>query len=203
MNSTIRRITPAGVVTTIAGSAGQEGYTDGVGSAARFTKPAGVAVDASGVVYVADFYSIRKITSDGTVSTFAGLGGTAGFTDGTGSDARFYGPGAIAFDPDGNLLVTDTFNHAIRRITPTGDVTTAAGGSPNGMFAVSGDSDGEGTGAHFFNPNGIAVSDVGGLYVADSFNNLIRYVGFNGAVRSLRAGVDPRPFPLSPAEWAR
>ena len=120
LNSTIRKITPAGVVTTLAGSPGQNGSTDGNGSAARFYNPQGVAVDGSGNVYVADTFNstIRKITPAGVVSTLAGTAGQNGATDGTGPAAHFFQPYGVAVDSSGNVYVADMANNTIRKITP-------------------------------------------------------------------------------------
>src|SRR5439155_685875 len=128
-NSTIRKITPAGVVTTLTGLAGKPGSDDGAGSAARFAYPVGVAADAAGNVYVADSdnHTIRKITPAGGVTTLAGLAASPGGADGTGSAARFYYPGGVAADAAGNVYVADTDNYTIRKITPGGVVTTLAG----------------------------------------------------------------------------
>jgi sugar lactone lactonase YvrE len=116
-NQTIRKITPLGVVATLAGLAGNPGSADGTGSAARFNRPSGVAADSAGNVYVADTYNytIRKITLAGVVTTLAGLAGTIGSADGTGSAARFYYPGGVATDSSGNVYVADTYNHTIRK----------------------------------------------------------------------------------------
>jgi hypothetical protein len=113
----IRKITPAGVVSTLAGLAGSFGNEDGTGSAARFLYPYGVATDSAGNVYVADTgnYTIRKITPAGVVTTLAGLAGTGGSEDGTGSAARFNYPYGIASDSADNLYVADTSNHSIRK----------------------------------------------------------------------------------------
>jgi DNA-binding beta-propeller fold protein YncE len=115
-NHRIRMITPAGIVSTIAGST--EGITDAAGTNARFNNPAGVAVDASGDIYVADDDNerIRKITSGGVVSTLSG-GFLGGLTNGIGTDAQFRSPTGIALDPSGNLYIADRHNHAIRKIT--------------------------------------------------------------------------------------
>ena len=126
-NSTIRKITPLGVVTTLAGRAGYSGFTDATGTAARFFWPQGVAVDATGTVYVADYHTIRKITPLGVVTTLAGSAGLSGATDGTGSAARFNNPKDVAVDAVGNLFVADTDNHTIRKVTSAGVVTTVAG----------------------------------------------------------------------------
>lgn len=122
-------ITAGGVVTTLAGSSGQIGSTDGTGSAARFYIPQGVAVDGAGNVYVADESNetIRKITPAGIVTTLAGSPGQMGSTDSTGSAARFSGPSGVAVDGSGNVYVADYGNDTIRMITAGGVVTTLAG----------------------------------------------------------------------------
>ena len=121
-NHTIRKITPAGVVTTLAGTAGSSGSADGTGADARLRYPYGVAVDGDGNVYVADNsnHTIRKITPAGVVTTWAGTYPERGFSDGRGPFARFQNPYAVAVDGDGNVYVADSSNHAIRKITPTG-----------------------------------------------------------------------------------
>jgi streptogramin lyase len=121
--SNIRKITPAGVVTTLAGASGG-GYADGPGSVARFNKPHGVAVDAAGNVYVADYgnHRIRLVAPDGRVSTLAGVtdsSGKGGHVDGAGDRAKFNGPIALALDPGGLLYVSDYGNHRIRKVAPS------------------------------------------------------------------------------------
>jgi len=118
-SNTIRMITPAGVVTTLAGKAGVWGSADGQGAAARFDGPEGIVCDAFGTIYVADWGNniIREITPSGDVTTIAGKAGTAGRADGSSSTARFYRPSGIACDAAGNLYVTDSVNDTIRKIT--------------------------------------------------------------------------------------
>jgi sugar lactone lactonase YvrE len=118
-NHTVRKITAAGVVSTLAGMATHPGSADGTGATARFDYPQGVAVDGSGNVYVADWEStVRKVTAAGVVSTLAGMAGQPpGSADGTGAAARFEYPEGVAVDGSGNVYVADTNNHTIRKIT--------------------------------------------------------------------------------------
>jgi hypothetical protein len=166
-NHTIRKITTAGVVTTLAGST--QGYADGNGAAAKFDFPNAIAVDGSGNVFVGDRSRIRKITPSGDVTTFAG--GTAGYLDGTGVAARFAdGIGGIAIDASGNLFVADTYNYRIRKVSPTAVVTTYAG------TGVSGDADGDVSVATFSEITGIAVDNTGIVYFSDFSNNKIKRI---------------------------
>jgi len=172
-NHTIRKITSAGVVTTLAGWPGQNGTNDANGTAARFHFPSGVAVDSAGNVYVADLgnHTIRKITSGGVVTTLAGFAGHSGTNDGPGRTARFYFPQGVAVDSAGDVLVADRFNHTIRKVTSAGMVTTL-GGSPG----LSGADDGVGSAARFNSPYGVAADNAGNLYVADTYNHRISKV---------------------------
>lgn len=180
-NDTIRKITANGVATTLAGLPGSSGSTDGIGSMARFNNPQGVAVDGAGNVYVADTYNhtIRKITADGVVSTLAGLAGHNGAIDGAGSAALFNRPWDVATDNAGNIFVADSYSHRIRKVTPAGVVTTFAGSSE------SGNSDGVGTAARFWNPQGVAVDGTGNVYVADTANQTIRKITPDATVTTL------------------
>jgi sugar lactone lactonase YvrE len=181
-NYTIRKITSAGVVTTLAGSAGYPGTNDGAGSAARFYHPMGVAVDGAGNVSVADTdnHTIRRITSGGVVTTLAGSAGESGSDDGTGSAARFGQPDGVAADSAGNVYVADSYYHTIRKVTSSGVVTTLAGSA-----GYSGNADGTGSAAQFYNPTGVAVDSTGDLYVADYGNHTIRQVTSAGVVTTL------------------
>ena len=184
INHTIRKVTSAGVVTTLAGTAGSNGSTDATGSAARFNQPYGVAVDTAGNVFVGDTYNdtIRKVTSAGVVTTLAGLAGSSGSTDATGSAARFRSPLGVTVDTAGNVFVADYNNHTVRKVTSAGVVTTLAGtaGSP-------GSTNGTGSAARFYYPQGVSVDTAGNVYVAE-FNNTIRKVTSAGVVTT-EAGV--------------
>jgi serine/threonine-protein kinase len=169
-------------VTTIAGS--NSGYLDALGLAAKFNGPAGVAVDNNGNVFVADRinHRIRKINTEGVVSTFAGSG-VAGALDATGTAAQFEFPTQIAIDLNGNIFVADAGNHRIRKITSTGVVTTLAG-------STDGFADGVGNLAQFYYPEGVAVDNAGNVYVADAGNHVIRKITAAGVVTTLAGSGD-------------
>jgi sugar lactone lactonase YvrE len=158
-NQRIRKITPAGEVTTLSGS-GTPGDANGTGTGAQFKSPSGVAVDASGNLYVSDYGNsrIRKVSSAGEVTTLAGS--TAGYADGEGTAATFRGPVGVTVDGSGILYVADYNNQRIRKVTSSGVVTTLAG-------SALGSADGTGTSAQFMMPNGVALDGSGNLYVAD------------------------------------
>ena len=172
-NHTIRNVVPStGVVTTLSGLAGNSGSVDGPGNVARFSYPSGVAVDRAGNLYVADTgnHTIRVIAPSGLVSTLAGLAGSSGGADGTGSAARFDSPSDVAVDSSGNLYVADTDNFTIRKVVPsTGVVSTLAG-----LAGTSGSADGLGSAVRFFHPAGITVDSSSNLYVADTDNHTVR-----------------------------
>ena len=170
-NSTIRKVRPGGVVSTLAGTAGVRGSADGTGSAAQFNNPSGVAVDSSGNVYVANQNSstIRKVTPGGVVTTLAGTAYVGGSADGTGSAALFSYPCGVAVDSSGNVYVADQNSSTIRKVTPGGVVTTLAG-----TAGVYGSADGTGSAAQFNEPRGVAVDSSGNVYVADKNNFTIR-----------------------------
>lgn len=172
-NVTIRKVTPAGVVTTFAGTAGLVESTNGTGVAARFRAPWGLAIDGSGNLYVADSLdqTIRKITPAAVVSTFAGAGFANGSTDAdTPSAARFFYPYGVAADSAGRIYVADYANQLIRRIDTSGKVRTLAG-----TTVSQGGLDGLASAARFRNPQGIVVvPDGSAVYVADTANNAIR-----------------------------
>jgi hypothetical protein len=165
--------------TTIAGLATHSGSADGTNSDARFDSPNRVALDSGGNLYVGDWgnHTIRKVTPVGTnwvVSTIAGAAGVSGAADGTNNAAQFYNPAGVAVDTNGNLYVADTYNHTIRKVTPVGTnwvTTTIAGTATN-----SGSADGTNNAARFYRPYGVAVDTNGNLYVADTWNHIIRKV---------------------------
>jgi len=182
-NKTIRKITPTGVVTTIAGKAGGLfGSADGVGTAASFAVPVGVAVDGANNIYVADSYNqnIRKISPAGGVTTLAGTLEVRGAANGAGTTATFSGPSSLAFDSAGNLYVADFYNHLIRKITPVGIVSTLAG-----TAGVSGSADGQGATAMFDYPAGVAADGAGNVYVSETGNRTIRKITPAGLVSTL------------------
>jgi sugar lactone lactonase YvrE len=170
-NGLIRKIAPDGQVTTFAGST--PGYADGKLRDAKFYFPAHLSFDEAGNIYVADKHNhcIRKMTSDGMVSTFAGKPEQNGFKDGSSKDAMFNQPSNVQVDKMGNLYVTDLYNHCIRLIYPDGMVTTLAG-QPGNLGYV----EGPGEEAKFYYPQGSTFDNDGNLYVTDSFNNRVRKV---------------------------
>jgi NHL repeat len=172
-NFLVRKITPAGLVSTLAGS-GVQGSTDGLGALATFNGPSALVVDSGGNIFVTDSENvgnpkIRRITPAGLVSTFAGSG-TNGFVDGQGLAASFKGASEMVIDSTGNIYLADGGNNAIRKITPTGLVSTFAG---SGSFSHI---NGTGIAATFGLPQGLAIDTANNLYVGDRANGLIRKV---------------------------
>ena len=173
-NRRIRKITPAGLVTTLAGS-DNYGLTDGQGTDASFNSPRGITIDGAGNLYVTDLHQIRKITPSGLVSTLAG-NQEPGATDGVGAAASFQFPQAVAVDAEGTVYVSDSHNRKIRKITPTGTVSTFAGSGNQGS------GNGVGIQASFWDPRGIAVDAAGNVYVAEQGLNIIRKITTTGIV---------------------
>lgn len=186
-NHRIRKVSTSGVVSTFAGS-GTQGFLDAAAASAQFSQPSGIAVAPDGTVYVADEYNhrIRKIDTNGQVSTLAGKG-TAGNTDGASTQAEFNFPAGLTVDASGNVYVADTSNHRIRKITPEGGVSTLAGG-------VSGFADGDAlTEARFLNPSGVAIDASGVVFVVDRSNHRIRRIAPDGTVSTV-AGIGAGSF---------
>ncbi|MBL9136272.1 MAG: hypothetical protein JNK85_10405 [Verrucomicrobiales bacterium] len=178
-NHRIRRVTPQGVVTTVAGS-GVAGYSDGPAASSRFSSPLGVCVDDAGNVYVADTGNnrIRKISATGDVSTVAG-DGNAGLVNGPGATARFNFPNDVVVDRAGCLFVTEFNNHTVRKITPNGEVSTWVGDG------IAGSLDGPRAQARLNAPGGIAIDGRGRLYLAEWGGHRIRKVSEIGIVGTL------------------
>jgi sugar lactone lactonase YvrE len=181
-NSTIRRITAAGAVTTLAGAAGQCGSLDGDARNARFCSPQGIAMDRQGVLYVADTlnHTIRRIDRANVVTTIAGVAGSCGSTDGRGSAARFCEPQDIDVDSAGYLYVADTANSTIREIAPNGEVRTIAGAA-----GQCGSADGTAGNARLCRAAGIALDGTGNMFVADTGNGTIRRISVSNAVSTV------------------
>lgn len=176
-NHRIRKITPSGVVTTYAGS-GSAGSANGTGTAASFSSPIGLAFDASGNLYVADYgnHKIRVVTPSGVVGDYAGSG-AAGSANGALLSASFRNPMGLGFDASGTLYVADRLNHMIRKISG-GTVSTLAGSGSIGSLNSTG------TAASFNYPNGVAIDASGNVYVADQQNNTVRKISSSGVVAS-------------------
>jgi sugar lactone lactonase YvrE len=222
-NNRIRKISPAGVVNTVAGS-GAKGFADGAGAAAQFSYPHGIALDLYDNLYVADADNnlIRKITPAGVVSTLAGSG-EKGYADGPGATAKFSFPMDLVVDPAGNVFVSDGDNRCIRKITPAGVVTTigaqifgvpegidmdiagniyvADTGKSNickmtqaGVFTIIAGSgfgyeDGPALTARFRNPEGLAIDQAGNIYVGDLGNAAVRKITKAGEVSTVAGGT--------------
>lgn len=182
-NHRIRAITAAGVVSTFAGL-GEAAFTDGLPGSARFDTPLGLAIDGAGVLYVADSanHRIRKVATDGLVSTLSGTG-VAGLGNGPGVSAQFTNPVGIAVDSLGNVYVTESASHAIRKVAANG-VTSDYAGSRTTADIVNAN----GTDARFFSPSGLVVGLNDRLYVADAGNHRIRIVESDGDVITI-AGI--------------
>jgi hypothetical protein len=189
-NYTIRKISPAGNVSTLAGSAGSSGTADGTGSAARFSFLKGLSVDGAGNIYVVDGNAVRRISPTGAVTTLAGVVNAAGSANGTGAAARFSQPWGIAVDPSGVAYVADTENYVVRRVAADGTVSTYAG-TPGSRGTVNGST----ASATFLGPKGIARDASGNLYVTDWFgppapmtsetSTFIRRIGSDGVVSTM------------------
>ena len=197
-NQRVRKVDPAGVITTFAGT-GLPGFTGDTGqaTAAQLSTPAGVAVDAAGNVYIADSFNhrVRKVDPTGVITTFAGTG-AAGFSGDTAqaTAAQLSLPRGVSVDGAGNVYIADTGNHRVRRVDPTGVITTVAG---TGIPGFSGD-----TGqANLAQVNlttfaGVASDSAGNVYIADRNNNRVRRVANNLPIASFTANPTSGPAPL-------
>jgi gliding motility-associated-like protein len=183
-NNKVRKISPTGLVSTLAGT-GTYGVKDNVNPLqATFGNPLGIAVDKLGNLYIADHLTsiIRKIAVTGQVTTIAGDVNNAGLVDGNGKNAWFNKPYGLEIDKNGNLFVADEHNHAIRKIYPNGDVVTLGG---NGVI---GSKDGNKAVSTFNNPWDIAIDSIGNIYVMDGYNYVVRKIDTNLVV-STYAGI--------------
>lgn len=188
----ITRVSPAGEITKFAGGGAgyMDGQADGTGEQAMFNNPFGLAIDKDGNLFVADAknHLIRKVTPGGLVSTVAGTPGESGLVDGSGGAAKFNYPSGIDIDADGNMYVGDKNNHVIRKVTPSGVVTTLAGSGEAGF------ADATGAAAQFNGPWQLAFAADGNLYVHDQDNNRVRMVTLDGVVTTFAGtgvnGVD-------------
>lgn len=180
-NGTVIKVTPEGESSVFAGKADAPGTEDGKGTEARFTTPRGLAIDGKDNLYVADEgnSNIRKITPEGVVTTLAG-GSSSGTEDGAGKNAKFAAPRGLTVSKEGTVYVADTDNHTVRKVTAAGVVTTIGGkaGEP-------GNADGPAAASRFNSPRGVAVDDVGNVYVADSENGAVREISPSGEVRTV------------------
>ncbi len=184
-NHVIRRLDRNGVVTTFAGQLGAgAGAVDGPAAEARFNSPHGLVIDSTGALYVADTgnHAIRRIAPDGTVSTVAGALQQPGAVDGPAAEARFRSPDGIAVAANGDLYVTDTENHAIRRVR-SGAVTTLGG-----RLGVGGFADGVGSAARFWRPGSLTITPAGDLFVLEPEQGRIRRVTAAGRVDLIYSG---------------
>jgi len=183
-NYRIRKVTPAGVISTVVGNGYGFGGDGGPATSAQLSIPASVAVDASGNLFIADAANnrIRKVTPDGVISTVAG-NGTQGFggDGGPATSAQLSNPESVAVDVAGNLFIADTGNNRIRMVTPAGVISTVAG---SGSLGFGGDG-GPATSAQLSGPTSVAVDAVGNLFVADYGNSRIRKVTPAGAISTV------------------
>ena len=203
-NNRIRKVSAGGVITTVAGN-GPSGFSGdgGLATSATLNNPQGVAVDAAGNIYIADTYNhrVRKVSTSGIITTFAGYGTGGFFGDGgQATAATLLVPGGVAVDASGNLFIADTGNNRIRKVSASGIVTTVAGsGAVNSTTCVNqgtctGGFSGDGglaTSAVLFEPNGVAVDTSGNLFITDTYNNRIRKVSSASGVITTVAGNGP------------
>jgi sugar lactone lactonase YvrE len=187
-NNRVRKVNTAGIITTIAGT-GVEGYggDDSAATTAKLAGPVGVAVDASGNLYISDDYNarIRKVNTSGIITTIAGISayGYSG-DNGPATAAKLYSPHGIAVDGSGNVYVCDALNNCIRKINTAGIITTIAG---TGMPGYSGDGYAA-TAAKLDQPFGIALDDSGNIYFAEWGNNCVRKINTSGIINTIAGG---------------
>ena len=193
----VRKVSPGGTITTVAGRYYKFGFSGDGGPATSGTLnyPEGVAVDAAGNLYIADYLNrrIRKVDLSGIISTVAGSGRLRFAGDAApATSASLNWPMGVAVDAAGNLYIADYYNYRIRKVSPSGIISTAAG---NGAYGFSGDG-GPATSAALYDPSGVAADAAGNLYIADTFNQRIRKVSPSGIISTVAGwgmGVDGSP----------
>ena len=183
-NHKIRKVTPAGIISTVAGSSYGYSGDGGAATAAQMATPEGVAVDGDGNIYIADNGNncIRKVDAAGTITTYAG-NTTAGFSGdgGPATAAELAYPSGVTIDAAGNLYIADQNNNRVRIVTPGGTINTFAG---TGTGTYGGDG-GAATAAQLYRPTGTAVDAAGNVYIADEYNNRIRKVLPSGTITTI------------------
>jgi sugar lactone lactonase YvrE len=191
-NHAIRKVSPEAVVTTIAGQPPNPGNADGIGEAARFHNPAGLAIDVAGHLFVADSnnWTVRKVTPEGLVTTFVGYAQRGGYVDATGDEARFRHLFGLVIDKTGTLYVSDNGNSLIRKITSAGAVSTLAGKPPANGERFTGNTDGAGPNARFSFVDGLALSESGTLFLSTGQHCTIRQVTQDGGVKTVGGLLD-------------
>jgi trimeric autotransporter adhesin len=193
-NHAVRKVTPAGIISTIVGTGGVSGFSGdgGPATAAKLFQVADIAIDKSDNLYIVDYinYRIRKVTTAGTISTYAGNGTTgSGGDGGPATAAQLWFPYGAACDASDNLYIADAYNNKIRKVSTSGIITTVAG---TGTPGYGGDG-GPATAADLFNPASIAFDAGGNMYIADDLNHRIRKVSTSGTI-STYAGTGVNGF---------
>ncbi len=180
-NSRIRKVSPNGVITTVAGGGSNYFGNGGPATNAVLGTPSGVAVDVSGNLFIAEPVFVRKVSANGLISMVAGGGTNYPGNGGLATNASLVSPSGVAVDANGNLFIADRYHSLIREVGTNGIITTVAG---NGISGYSGNG-GLATNASLYNPSGVAVDARGNLFIADRYNNLIREVGTNGIITTV------------------
>jgi len=189
-NRIIRKVTPSGVISTIAGTPGTYGFSGdgGPATSAQLGAPAGLCTDASGNIYFADpgKHVVRKISTSGIITTVAGIGGSSGFSGdgGLATSAKLNAPTDVCIDASGNLYIADRDNHAIRKVSTSGIISTVAGIGGSLNYGFTGDG-GAATSAKLNKPNSVSIDPAGNIYISDYTNNRIRKVNAAGIISTI------------------